>query len=174
MEVSRGKSSQRQNLPTVLNSTIGCTRGDQPLRCSNGTSCVQPFCVVVVFSWYLVVFPWCVRGGDLMCQKLNRIFLISRKTVPTTCQEYGTKKINHLMRFLYSADLWLKGLMLWMYQAHLCNASGIFVVGWPFLQLWGEHICLRAKFTCNSRNSIYDGTPRKNTKHGILDLESGL
>ena len=25
------------------------------------------------------------------------------------------------------------------------------------VQLWGKHICLGAKFTCNSRNSIYDG-----------------
>ena len=40
-----------------------------------------------------------------MCPKLNRIFLISRKTVARTCQEYGTKKINHVMLFLYSADL---------------------------------------------------------------------
>lgn len=34
--------------------------------------------------------------------------MTSKRTVATTCQEYGTQKINYVMRFLYSTDLWLK------------------------------------------------------------------
>ena len=31
------------------------------------TSRLQPFCLVVAFWFWLVVFPWCVAGGDVMC-----------------------------------------------------------------------------------------------------------
>ena len=27
----------------------------------------QPFCLGVAFWWLLVVLPWCVGGGDVMC-----------------------------------------------------------------------------------------------------------
>ena len=63
----RGKKTinQRKNLP------IECAQGDQPVRCPNRVffvcTSLQPFRLVVAFWWRLVVFPWCVGGGDVMC-----------------------------------------------------------------------------------------------------------
>ena len=49
-------------------------RGKEPVsqgknlhtKCARVTS-LQPFRLVAVFWWWLVVFRWCVGGGDVVC-----------------------------------------------------------------------------------------------------------
>jgi len=46
----------------VRTATNQCDAQKEILVCAS----LQPFHLVVVFWWYLVAFPWCVGGGDVM------------------------------------------------------------------------------------------------------------
>lgn len=57
------------------------------------------------YDVYIEIFINCIPAKPPGRQL---ILLISKRKIATTYQEYGTQKINYVMRFLYSADLWLK------------------------------------------------------------------
>ena len=66
-EVSLEKNyepNQRKNL------LIECAQGDQPVRWAQTEffACTS----LLAFWWWLVVFPWCVGGGDVMCGAVLR------------------------------------------------------------------------------------------------------
>ena len=120
VEVSRGNNPAK-----------GCT-GKTTNQCDAQTELfVAVLCggsVFVVSGWVSVVCQWWWFDVPKTKQDIQGS---QGKQLLQPARNMGPKGSTMWCR-LCSADLWLKGL-IWMYQAHLCNAAGMFVVGWPFL-----------------------------------------